>query len=233
MTSNDLVRSGAFVLEQVGGPLSLLVKAVRCVTAGIGESGETELRLDRLEAGLADIRRTLGGRQIRGNAVAVIQLLLNARLNELWAMVGAEDVANELNIPLEAFAEAADELRALGLVTVATNLCSPIGMARAIPTDEAYFRVGTSVFPHLPIENDALTILSVLRQVPRSSMSPAPTLLEQTGIPLARFDLTNRALRELGLITTHGTGDLRWGSYTYLEITALGKRVLKGDDPLF
>src|SRR5205814_1411937 len=128
--------------------------------------------------------------------------------------------------------DAAEELDALGLLSIDADLQSPIGIVRARLRPTGYLRAGPSVLPSVIRETyHVLSAAALLTK--RDGAAPAETLLAGTKVPLARFDLTIEALVDLGLFTGSGPGDERWGKYRTVRVTALGRRALRGEDTLF
>jgi hypothetical protein len=87
--------------------------------------------------------------------------------------------------------------------------------------------------PELDVEGETARILVRLGQAQSTDWYvQASTLLQDTGVPLPRFDLIMRGLGAYRLVKGEGTANPAWGSDDMYEVTPAGRRVIRGDDAL-
>ena len=158
--------------------------------------------------------------------------MFETELATLWATFNADQAITELLLTPQQYAEAAAELQHLGLVDIDGDANHASGIARTRLTATAVLAVGPTLFPQLDWEDYVARILSSLeRDREPERMFLTERLLETTGIPLPRMELLLRALEALNIVEGHLPGGAS-GSYSAVDLTVKGRRVLRGDEGL-
>ena len=131
----------------------------------------------------------------------------------------------------DAYRQAVEELKALGLVETSTNLAHPTGYARTTVSAEIFVQVAGQVLSGVNIGRELAQVLTVFRRAGDGPIGAAD--FEALGIPLPRTQ------RFLGYLMMRDIIKLRPPAasvdrlqFFYATLTARGRRVLRGDDPL-
>lgn len=231
-----VLAGGAFALTVAGGNalflagLIGLAKDYRADQQGqrFAERNRAhEQHLKRLDAASA------GGDRISGPPLALIALAFETELAALWEVLESDDAMAQLKLPSEEYRQAAEELELLGLVRLDGNANHVTGIQRIRLAPTAVLRLGPTLFPQLDWADYVGRILTSLRddrEPERRFLTQR--LLEITRIPLPRLELVLGALDALGIVEGHGPGGAH-GSFWAVDITARGRRVLRGDEGVF
>lgn len=232
----SLVLAGGTVILDVAGTGGLLtfVSALGALAANrldaeemlslLDRTASIEERLRALEASRLPVRRVTGDR------VKVLASSVETEANELFEFAGAEEVMDEWGLTADEYWAAARELEALGLVRVHPGGNSPSGIVRTALEPEAFLRVAPAMLEDVSVADEFLRVLRSAEEADGERV-PANDVLEESGVPLPRFDLYVRAGEALELLEGHSGGAPPYTPYGDLTVTPLGRRVLRGDDP--
>lgn len=233
----SLVLTGGAVILDVattGGALTL-VSGLAALAVNRLDAEEMRSLLDRtasieertraLEASRARVRR------ITGDRVKVLAATLEAQANELFGLADADAVMGEWSLSPDQYRKAAEELKALGIVRVHPGGNHPSGISRTALEPEAFLRVAPAMLEDVSVADEFLRVLRTVYEA-EDEMVPANDVLEESGVPPPRFDLYVQAGEALDLLKGSSDGVRPYPRYFWLAVTSLGRRVVRGEDPV-
>lgn len=169
-------------------------------------------------------------RRVEGDALRVLTSTVRAQLRAVDEFAGCEEVMEEWGLGADEYREAARELEALGLVRVHPGGNSPSGIARTALEPEAFLRLAPALLDDVDVGGEFLGVLGLVADA-EEELVPANGVLEESGVPLPRFDLYVRAAESLDLLEGRSGGAPPYWRHFWLSVTPLGRRVHRGDDP--
>ena len=226
----------ALIVEPFTGVASLLARIAAFGAAAVDDNEVDKLgeRTNSLEVRIAGLERAqIPTRRLSGDPLRLLACCLHRESTELFKYVEADEGIATLNISPREYREAAEELQALGLITINVNANHASGISRTCLKPVAFLSAAPALLLDVDLPGEIRKLFDVFRSTPEDQYLVAVSqILRLTGIPLPRLDLTLRALIDLGLLTEHGMASDEWGSCMDVRITPKGRRVLRGDDPL-
>lgn len=169
-------------------------------------------------------------RRVEGDAYRVLTSTVRAQLQGVDNYAGVEEVMDEWDLTADEYREAARELEALGLVRPHPDGNSPSGISRTALKPEAFLRLAPTLLDDVDVGNEFLGVLAAVQDA-GGDLVPANDILEQSDVPLPRFDLYVRAAEAFELLEGHSGGVQPYWRHFWLSVTPLGRRVLRADDP--
>jgi len=170
--------------------------------------------------------------QLRGAPLKLLGYCVQRESACLFDYAEADDAMSALGLTAAQYKSAADELADLGLVTTHGDANHSSGIARTILRPQAFFATASLFLPAVDLRKELNRLFDSLRQATEDhDRIRVPELLQRNLMPLARLDLVLRGLEDLGYLVGHGPGHQDWGSSIDVEITPMGRRMLRGDDP--
>lgn len=169
-------------------------------------------------------------RRVEGDAYRVLTSTVRAQLRGVDNYAGVDEVMDEWDLTADEYREAARELEALGLVRAHPGGNSPSGISRTALEPEAFLRLAPALLDDVDVGKEFLRVLELVEE-PEDDLVPANDVLEESGVPLPRFDLYVRAGEALELLEGHSGGVSPYWRHFWLSVAPLGGRVLRGDDP--
>ena len=174
------------------------------------------------------------GDRISSKPLQLIALVFETELATLWETLESDDAIAQLKLTPQEFGEAAEELELLGLVYLDGNANHVTGIQRIRLKPTAVLRLGPTLFPQLDWTDYVRRILMSLQNDREPErMFLTERLLEITRIPLPRLELLLVALDALGVVEGHLGAGVARGSFYAVDLTARGRRVLRGDEGIF
>jgi hypothetical protein len=138
-----------------------------------------------------------------------------------------------LGVSADEYKSAAEELATLGLITLHSDVNHASGIARACLSPRAFLATAAHFLSDVDVRRERDALLAALREVPvEKNRVRVSDLLKQKLMPLPRLDLILRGLEDLGFLVGHGPAHQEWGSNLDIEVTPLGRRMLRGDEPI-
>lgn len=191
----------------------------------LDRTASVEERMDALEASDEPVRR------ITGDRVKVLASAVETEANHLFEWASSDQVMEERDLSVEEYRKAAEELEQLGIVRIDPdgNHASGIGRVRLEP--DAFLQVAPAMLEDISVTEEFLRVLRTAESA-EDDMVPANDLLERSGVPLPRFDLYVRAGEALELLEGSSAGVPPYPRYFWVRVTGLGRRVVRGDDPV-
>ncbi len=221
------------VIEPSAGVPALIAYIVAFGSAVISDH-ESDTREDSLERRVTALEKArIPTITLTGNPLRLLGCCLALESTEIFRYLGADEAIAELKITSLEYREAAEELKALGLLTIAGNANHASGIARTCLRPIAFLSAAPVLLTDINLPDEMRKLFDVIRSAPKDQyLYPVTEILRLTKIPLPRLDLMLRALIEQGVLEGHGMGSDEWGSYMSVKITPKGRRVLRGEDSL-
>ncbi len=171
--------------------------------------------------------------RLSGTVAALLEQCIRSESTKLWGHTEAETAMDELSLSPKEYRQAAEELADLGLVDIHWNGNSVSGIARVSLEPSAYLEVAPQLDLGIDVAGEVGKILVFASRVDSDNRFRTVDLLKFVNIPLARLDLTLRALENCSHLVGHGPGSPAWGSSMEYSVTPSGRRLIRGEDSLF
>ncbi len=222
----------ALVVEPISGVASLVARLAALGGYGVANEqvsklgvrvGSLEERVTALEAIQVPFVR------LSGTPLRLLAYCLYREASQLFQFAEAEDAITDLDVSPHEYLEAAEDLRDFGFIRIDPDLNHAVGIARTRLVPGTYIALAPSLLPDVDSAAEVAAVLAQFRTLtPDQYRLHTTTVLEVTGIPVARLDLILRGLKDLGIITTGGPGDYQIGSVRHAELTPHGRRLIRG-----
>jgi hypothetical protein len=223
----------ALILEPTFG-----VRAILARVAALGADRLSSSEFDALWTESASLSERIAALEaaevptirLQGPALQVLISTLETEAASVFEYADANDVIEHWGLSAQEYAEGAQELEQLGLVTIHPNGNHASGIGRTILEPSVILSVAPTFLEGVDVSREIEDILSILDSGPEGRRQ-SKEIQSATNIPLARFDLYLRALDALDCITRSGPGSDEYGSSMFVDIKPAGRRIVRGDDP--
>jgi hypothetical protein len=170
--------------------------------------------------------------RLKGNPFRLLKYCIRYENSNAFRFADADHAMMALGLTAVEYKHAAQELAELGVIAIHRNANHASGIGRMSLRPVAFLDAAPLFLSDVDLSGELQCLFAVLRKLAENQQRVhVPELLQRTGVPVPRLDLILRALADLRYIAGHGPASNDWGSFFDVEITAAGRRMLRGEDP--
>jgi hypothetical protein len=199
-------------------------------TVEVVNSIERVLKGGDAETAVVPARRATS-QALSGIPADVLIFTLERALSTQFEVPEADEVMEALSITADQYADAVEELDALGLIRTFGNGNHASGYARAMALPTTLLQVGPQGFPEIDFHTETESLIRAFGQGGRNYVT-SKAIAEAIDIPLPRLQLLVDALDDLGLVERRGGGVAGELDFGYGCLTPQGRRVLNRADDM-
>jgi hypothetical protein len=180
---------------------------------------------------IVNMRPSMEDRTISGIPAKVLEYMVTDANQRLDSMPEADEVIQALGITADEYKSAVEELEALGMAQTSRNANHPSGYARARLTSRSFIQRIGQAQRDIDIISEVKRVLEAFGN--EEQFVSSKRVMERAMVPLVRLQIIVDFLQEDNLIEVRKAwlGDNKPG-FSYGRLLPLGKRVLKGEDPI-